>query len=69
MKLHPLESGKYLLELGDDGVGLPSGNETEKETFGSELIQALSEQLNGELVHLKDRKGTNYRLEFEDVGS
>ncbi len=69
VKLHPLESGKYLLELGDDGVGLPSGNETEKETFGSELIQALSEQLNGELVHLKDRKGTNYRLEFEDVGS
>jgi len=68
VKLHSVNNGRYLLEIGDNGVGLPDDIDEKDDTFGTELIGALSEQLNGELEVSSDSTGTRYRLEFEDVG-
>lgn len=65
------KNGRYRMVIGDDGIGLPF--ETDEEftetsgSFGTELIHALTEQLNGSIRLLRERKGTVYRIDFEDV--
>jgi ligand-binding sensor domain-containing protein/two-component sensor histidine kinase len=56
---------KYRMIVGDNGVGLPDKMWTEEEpqTFGLELVRALSEQVDGELIRL-DREGTFFELIF-----
>ncbi|MCZ4407471.1 triple tyrosine motif-containing protein [Cryomorphaceae bacterium 1068] len=67
--LHQVAPGKFQLIIGDNGVGFPDDFEEEKDSFGSELIEALTEQLNGTLIVRDDLKGAFYQLDFEDVGS
>lgn len=68
VSLHQVSSGKYRLIIGDNGVGFPKDFEQEKDSFGSELIEALTEQLNGTLKVREDLVGAFYQLDFEDVG-
>jgi two-component sensor histidine kinase len=69
VSLHQIAPGKFRLIIGDNGVGFPDDFEEEKDSFGSELIEALTEQLNGTLIVRDDLKGAFYQLDFEDVGS
>ena len=68
VRLTKLENGRFILIIGDDGIGIPKDIVMgETESFGTELISALSEQLNGTIKLLDDVKGTVYEVEFEDV--
>ena len=68
VSLHQLPDGRYRLLIGDNGVGFPDDFEGSNESFGTELIYALTEQLNGSLKIRKDLKGAFYQLDFEDMG-
>jgi two-component sensor histidine kinase/ligand-binding sensor domain-containing protein len=59
-------ANQYLLEVSDNGKGIPSTINFEKaESLGMQLILMLSEQINGE-VTMKREKGTKYKIEFEE---
>lgn len=68
VKITRLENGRFRLLIGDNGIGMPEeiamGN---IDSFGTELIGALSEQLNGSIELLPNKKGTVYQVDFEDV--
>ncbi len=69
VRINTLDVGRYKLIIGDDGIGMPKNILLgEPESFGTELIEALSEQLNGTIKLLSNTKGTVYEVEFEDVG-
>src|SRR5690606_10728401 len=68
VRLSKGENGRFTLLIGDDGIGIPKDIVLgETESFGTELITALTEQLNGTIKLLGDVKGTVYEVEFEDV--
>jgi len=68
VRLTKLDSFRFRLVIGDDGIGIPSGMSVgNKETFGTELITAVSEQLNGSIKLLHEVGGTVYQVDFEDV--
>lgn len=54
----------YLLDVGDDGIGLPDDFDfNEPETLGIQLIQTLSEQLDG-VLEIKTDNGLLYSIRF-----
>ncbi len=58
---------KYRLIIGDDGVGIsPEQLADPTDSFGTELIGALVEQLNGTIVLLEEEPGTVYQIDFEE---
>lgn len=60
-----LQSGKQtvLISVRDEGVGFPAGyNSTTSRRLGTRLVNALSEQLGGELAHPTSPLGTNFTL-------
>lgn len=69
VSLHQLSAGTFRLIIGDNGIGFPDNFEEDQDSFGSELIEALTEQLNGTLVIRADLPGAFYQLDFEDVGN
>lgn len=69
VELHAIKDHKFSLVIGDNGRGMPSESGSKRESFGTELISALSEQLNGTMEVESSESGTRYRLIFEDVGS
>lgn len=59
-------SRHYRMKIGDNGVGMDKSQfEDPSESFGTELISALVEQLNGTIIIL-DNEGTVYQIDFED---
>ena len=61
------EGNLILLEIGDDGKGLPDEFDLIKsDTLGLQLIITLIEQLDGELS-VDISKGTKYLIKFEDI--
>jgi PAS domain S-box-containing protein len=59
-----IAKGNYVLEYGDDGVGLPEGIHPDKaETGGLSLIKGLARQIRG-TVESTTRPGTGYTLTF-----
>lgn len=67
IKLEKIQDDKYLLIIGDNGVGFDKDpfNSTSN-TLGLELVRILAEQLNGKIEKLK-QEGTYYRLEFKTL--
>ena len=60
-------NGKFQLTIGDDGVGMPLDlTDMENDSLGTQLMESLSEQLNGKLVRLSGN-GTVYQLIFEEI--
>ena len=58
------ESGSVTLKLHDNGIGLPPDfNLQSAESLGMQLIQALTNQLDGELVFSKEN-GTTFEIKF-----
>lgn len=57
----------FILEIGDNGVGMNSSCEENKKGLGLELIDLLSEQLEAECKLIERDKGVNYRLSCRSV--
>lgn len=56
-----------LLEIGDDGIGLPKDFSIEdSETLGLQLANSLVEQLNGKCEKDLTQKGAHFKIEFEE---
>lgn len=63
-----IENGNFRMIIGDNGIGMPADLAIgHTESFGTELISALSEQLEGTIRLLPDRDGTVYEVIFRDV--
>jgi two-component sensor histidine kinase len=57
-------NGKTTLGINDNGIGLPEGFDFDKsESLGMQLIQALTNQLDGELA-LNRENGTSFEVSF-----
>jgi two-component sensor histidine kinase len=58
--------GRIILNIGDDGRGLPDGVDFERGSgLGMQLIRTLADQLNAE-VELGRGAGTTYRIAFSE---
>ena len=66
--LSRLDEEHYKLVIGDDGVGIPRDLDlANTETFGTELLDALTDQLSGSIRVLESEQGTIYEVVFMDV--
>lgn len=66
VSLHP-HSDHYLLEIEDNGIGLPDNIEFEKtDTLGLRLVMGLINQIDG-TIELKADSGTKYQINFSEV--
>jgi two-component sensor histidine kinase len=64
IELSPVDGGEILLNVSDDGVGLPPGIEPRSgNTFGMQLIADLVDQLHGSVEVSRDA-GTTVRILF-----
>ena len=68
LRIQHVENGAVELEVSDDGVGLPPGMDFAKnDSLGVYLVQALTEQIDGELVVTsvdQGRKGCSFLVRF-----
>lgn len=60
------DTNKYELEVGDNGNGFDR-KEATTDSLGMQLIDSLTEQLNGELSCESNGAGTHYRVIFEEL--
>lgn len=68
VRIAKLDEQHYQMLIGDDGIGMPPDNAIGKShSFGTELITALSEQLEGTIELLPKQSGTVYRILFKDL--
>ncbi len=60
------KSGKIILKVEDNGIGIFSTNESnDKSGMGTLLINALTDQLNGKM-EIKENNGTSFILTFQN---
>lgn len=60
------DNENYLLEVADNGVGIPEDVDIKKtDSLGLQIVQTLTIQLKGDLEH-KNEGGTTFRLLFPD---
>ncbi|MCC7551280.1 MAG: sensor histidine kinase [Methanobacterium sp.] len=60
------EGDEYMLEVSDDGVGIPTDFELDKsDSLGMLLVTSLTSQIQGE-VELERDPGTTFRIKFKD---
>lgn len=68
IKIIPLESPNFKLEIGDNGIGFSeTAQEETKNSLGLRLIRQLTLQLNGNIERDTQKQGTNYVLSFQEV--
>lgn len=64
--LKKIKYPRYLLEIHDSGAGFENVNKARNgNTLGMQLIEGLTDQLNGKLELLNN--GAGYRIEFDEV--
>ncbi len=64
VELHKVKDGKYLLVVGDNGVGMPADFDIDRtSSLGLQLVQALAQQINSQ-VTVEREKGTVFKIEF-----
>lgn len=64
IKLNRLEDGKFSLEIGDDGIGLPANfSFNAANSLGMELVVTLTSQLDGKIARL-EKPGTHFKIDF-----
>jgi PAS domain S-box-containing protein len=64
VELHRENEGKYLLVVGDNGVGMPPDFDLDRtSSLGLQLVHALVQQINGQ-VTIEHGKGTVFRITF-----
>jgi len=69
IRLQNTTEGEYYLEIKDNGVGMSADFNLETaDSLGFQLIQALSDQLDGKLELLTSpNKGLTYKLNFKNI--
>lgn len=69
ISLRKLDTKRYEMYLGDNGIGYSEEiNPKTSHSLGLKLIYNLARQLKGTVSRDTDRKGTYYRVEFEEIG-
>ena len=67
LDLFPVNNSKYSLSVRDNGVQFPRNiNFRKTETLGMQLVNLLVEQLEG-TVMLRRKKGTEFKISFNEV--
>jgi PAS domain S-box-containing protein len=67
VKFSANENKEFLLEVADNGVGLPSDfHEKKTGSLGMRLIHSLTEQIKGE-VEINSDHGTQIRVKFQEL--
>ena len=60
---------EYILTIGDDGIGISESVDPKTtKSLGLKLIHNLARQLKGSITRDWSRKGTNYIVQFKDIG-
>ncbi|MFD2101101.1 sensor histidine kinase [Flagellimonas iocasae] len=68
VSLHKLDNNRYEMYLGDNGIGYSEDiNPRTSNSLGLKLIYNLARQLRGTISRDYEKKGTYYRIEFEEV--
>ncbi len=68
VRMNRMPSGKLQMLIGDNGIGLPADFDFQSaDSFGTELISALTEQLNGTIIVRRDMPGAVYQIDFEEI--
>lgn len=69
VRLQNTTEGEYYLEIKDNGLGMPADFNLETaDSLGFQLIQALSDQLDGKLeLVTSPNKGLTYKLNFKNI--
>ncbi len=68
LSLKKLSNNRYELYLGDNGVGYSENFDPKNaKSLGLKLIYNLTRQLKGTLARDLSKKGTYYRIEFEEI--
>lgn len=68
IRMKELPNKKYELYLGDDGIGFPEDvSPKNSKSLGLKLIHNLSRQLRGTIKRDLDKKGTYYRITFQEI--
>lgn len=68
LSLHKQGLARYELCIGDDGVGYPQDvNPKNTQSLGLKLIYNLARQLKGTVTRDMEKKGTHYRIAFEEI--
>ena len=69
VRMEEIKGGQYLLEVKDNGVGLPEGLDLQNiDSLGLQLVSTVVEHLEGTMeIHRQD--GTQFEIFFKDVDS
>ncbi len=68
VSLQKLKDNRYMMHIGDDGVGYPEEiNPKTSKSLGLKLIYNLARQLRGSITRETEKKGTHYRMVFEEI--
>ncbi|WP_228235456.1 sensor histidine kinase [Allomuricauda sp. M10] len=66
--VHKIGDNRFEMYLGDNGIGYPEDiNPKTSNSLGLKLIYNLARQLRGTISRDYDKKGTYYRIEFEEI--
>lgn len=66
--LKKLNKNQFELLIGDNGAGFKEDlSEVSVDTLGLQLITSLVDQLSGTLVRERMKKGTHYRIQFNEI--
>jgi len=66
VQLHAIGEGRYLLVIGDDGLGFPDHLDfRHTRSLGLRLVNTLVDQLEGE-IRLDTRQGTRFEISFAE---
>ena len=67
VNMRPQKVGKFTLTVSDNGVGLKKGIKLKgAESFGLQLVDMLTEQLQGK-IHIKRANGTTFTITFKEL--
>jgi len=67
VKFSKKENSTFLLEVIDDGVGLPSDfNKKRTDSLGMRLIHSLTEQIKG-VIEIRSNQGTQISVKFQEL--
>ena len=68
ISLQNLKDHRFIMYIGDNGVGYSDDiNPKTAKSLGLKLIYNLARQLRGSITRESDRKGTHYRMVFEEI--